>query len=111
MILIHLSLLSVLFDLARELNKAKDNNPERAVVLASSLKYLGGLLGILQDDPEEYLKGHIHETKGALVGSVALVSASVEVTRDDLGLNNKSKHVWTPKKPKTGLLPIKSVMN
>ncbi len=74
---------AVLFDLARELNKVKDNNPERAVVLASSLKFLGGLLGILQQDPEDYLKGHIHESIGALVGSGALVSASVEVTRGD----------------------------
>ncbi|MGZ5076394.1 MAG: cysteine--tRNA ligase, partial [Methylobacter sp.] len=39
--------LSVLFDLARELNTAKkENNTERTVQLASSLKLLGGLLGI-----------------------------------------------------------------
>ncbi|MFA5922566.1 MAG: cysteine--tRNA ligase [Methylococcaceae bacterium] len=47
---------SVLFDLARELNKAKEGNPEKIHILAATLKYLGGLLGILQDDPEVWLK-------------------------------------------------------
>lgn len=47
---------SILFDLARELNKAKEVNQEKIHLLAASLKYLGGLLGILQDDPENFLK-------------------------------------------------------
>jgi len=47
---------SVLFDLARELNRAKETNQEKTRVLAATLKYLGGLLGILQDDPEGFLK-------------------------------------------------------
>ena len=38
--------ISVLFDLARELNKADDKT-----VLAASLKQLAGILGLLQDDP------------------------------------------------------------
>jgi len=49
--------LSVLFDSARELNKTKEADPEKAGALASTLKYLGGLLGILQDDPDVFLKG------------------------------------------------------
>jgi cysteinyl-tRNA synthetase len=28
-------------------------------MLASTLKFLGGLLGILQDDPEQFLKGQV----------------------------------------------------
>jgi len=49
--------LSVLFDLARELNTAKkENKLEKVGELASSLKYLSGLLGILQDDPDAWLK-------------------------------------------------------
>jgi cysteinyl-tRNA synthetase len=51
--------LSVLFDLARELNKAKENDPAKTEMLASTLKFLGGLLGILQDDPEQFLKGQV----------------------------------------------------
>ncbi|MDD1628491.1 MAG: cysteine--tRNA ligase [Methylococcaceae bacterium] len=50
---------SVLFDLARELNRAKETNQEKTRVLAATLKYLGGLLGILQDDPEGFLKSGV----------------------------------------------------
>ncbi|MCQ8126888.1 cysteine--tRNA ligase [Methylomonas rivi] len=44
--------LAVLFDLARELNKAEDKTQ-----LAASLKQLAGILGLLQDDPDGFLKG------------------------------------------------------
>ena len=53
---------SVLFDLARELNKAKADHHEKAMALAATLKYLGSLLGILQDDPEAFLKGGVLES-------------------------------------------------
>ncbi len=49
--------LSVLFDLARELNKAKESGHETAANLAATLKYLGGLLGLLQNDANEFLQG------------------------------------------------------
>jgi len=62
---------SVLFDLARELNKAKADNQEKAVTLAATLKYLGGLLGILQDDPEAFLKGGFESTLTARDSSFA----------------------------------------
>ncbi len=47
--------LSVLFDLARELNKTDDLTEKQK--LAHTLKHLAGVLGILQDDPETFLKG------------------------------------------------------
>jgi cysteinyl-tRNA synthetase len=56
--------LSVLFELARELNKEKEQNDDRAQLLAGSLKSLGDILGILQDDPENFLKGGGLETNG-----------------------------------------------
>jgi cysteinyl-tRNA synthetase len=48
---------AVLFDIARELNKAKNSESEKVSVLAGTLKFLGGLLGILQDKPDDFLKG------------------------------------------------------
>ena len=51
--------LSVLFDLARELNRAKEGNQEKIHLLAATLKYLGGLLGILQEEADFYLKNGI----------------------------------------------------
>ncbi len=47
---------AVLFDLARELNKHKAD-AEKASVLAATLKELAGVLGILQDQPDSFLKG------------------------------------------------------
>lgn len=47
---------SVLFDCARDLNKQK-SDAEEAAKLAGVLKSLGGILGILQADPEQYLQG------------------------------------------------------
>ncbi len=47
--------LSVLFDLAREINKS-DDLPEKQK-LAHTLKHLAAVLGVLQDDPESFLKG------------------------------------------------------
>ncbi len=43
--------LAVLFDVARELNKTK------SLVLATTLKSLAAILGLLQDNPENFLKG------------------------------------------------------
>ncbi len=48
--------LSVLFDLARELNRARKESPEQAPALAAELRRLGGILGLLQQDPATFLK-------------------------------------------------------
>ncbi len=48
--------LSVLFSLANECNRARTADPARAEQLATTLRRLGGLLGILQDDPDSYLQ-------------------------------------------------------
>jgi len=47
---------AVLFDIARELNKCK-SDVARAGALAETLITLAGVLGILQDDPDSFLKG------------------------------------------------------
>ncbi|MGH8643727.1 MAG: cysteine--tRNA ligase [Gammaproteobacteria bacterium] len=49
--------LAITFDLAREVNRMKGEEPERAAGLAATLRHLGGFLGLLRFDPEEYLKG------------------------------------------------------
>ncbi len=48
--------MSILFELAREINRSKPEDPAAASQMAGLLKALGGLLGILQEDPEQYLK-------------------------------------------------------
>jgi cysteinyl-tRNA synthetase len=49
--------LAVLFELVREINRVRPENETRAATLAGELRRLGGVLGILQDDPEHYLRG------------------------------------------------------
>ncbi|QGM80466.1 cysteine--tRNA ligase [Otariodibacter oris] len=49
--------LAVLFELAREINKLKAENQAEADKLASRLKQLAGVLGLLEQDPEVFLQG------------------------------------------------------
>jgi len=50
--------LSILFELAREINRARDDGDhEQAHALGADLRQLGGVLGLLQDDPERFLRG------------------------------------------------------
>jgi cysteinyl-tRNA synthetase len=48
--------IAVLFDLAREINRLKDSQPTLADALALKLIHLGGVLGILQNNPEVFLQ-------------------------------------------------------
>jgi len=48
--------LSVLFDLAHEIQRLREKEPKMAAEYAGLLKKLGGILGVLQHPPEEFLK-------------------------------------------------------
>ncbi len=48
--------IAVLFDIAHEINRIRDSNPAAALQLAALLRELGGILGMLQADPDAYLK-------------------------------------------------------
>ncbi len=54
--------LSVLFDIAREINRIKNSEPEEAQTLGALLKKLGGVLGLLHQDPVAFLH-HIGKAK------------------------------------------------
>ncbi|MCK8517336.1 cysteine--tRNA ligase [Methylonatrum kenyense] len=49
--------LSVLFDLARAVNRARETDPADAARLAGLLRELGDVLGLLQTDAEAFLRG------------------------------------------------------
>ena len=49
--------LAVLFDLVREVNRLRADDEGAAAALAGLLRQLGGVLGILQSDPDAYLRG------------------------------------------------------
>jgi cysteinyl-tRNA synthetase len=59
--------MAVLFDLARDLNRAKaENKADDAKTLAVLLRRLGEMLGLLQDDPSAWLKGQARTATVAL---------------------------------------------
>jgi cysteinyl-tRNA synthetase len=47
---------AVLFELAREINKCRVQEPERARRLAGCLRSMGGLLGLLQAEADTFLR-------------------------------------------------------
>jgi len=48
--------IAVLFDLARDINRAKTEHQDQQHALASLLRYLGGIIGLLQSEAESFLK-------------------------------------------------------
>jgi cysteinyl-tRNA synthetase len=58
--------LAVLFELARELNRAREAGTGEASRLAATLVRLGDRLGILQADPNQYLRGQPVRATGGL---------------------------------------------
>lgn len=48
--------LGALFDLTREVNRQKDSDPDRANELARLLQRLGAVLGILEEEPGQFLR-------------------------------------------------------
>ena len=53
--------ISVLFEMAREVNRLKRDTDPQAAVLASQMRGLGNILGLLELDPQAYLRGKAGE--------------------------------------------------
>lgn len=56
--------ISVLFQGVRELNRIKTEAPEQAVQIAIELKSLAGIIGLLEQAPEDFLKGKGRDEHG-----------------------------------------------
>ncbi len=48
---------ALLFELARDLNRAKESEPTQTAILAATLKSIGSVLGLAQESPEAFLQG------------------------------------------------------
>jgi cysteinyl-tRNA synthetase len=66
--------LAVLFDLAREINRLRAEDASAAAGIAAELRQLAEVLGILQDDPDSYLKGGVSRTATASLSAVVVWS-------------------------------------
>jgi cysteinyl-tRNA synthetase len=51
--------IAVLFEITREINRNREMHPGKANVLAGCLRRLGAILGLLQSDPETYLRASV----------------------------------------------------
>ncbi len=65
---------SVLFDLAREVNRLKSEGAAEAPSLAARLRELGGVLGLLEQDPQAFFQGGA-ETDSEVAEIEALIKA------------------------------------
>jgi cysteinyl-tRNA synthetase len=78
--------LSVMYDLVKAINTAALDQPEDAKALASELKAMAGVLGILQANPIEFLQGvnRAKNEKGGLSNDVieTLVSQRLQAKKD-----------------------------
>ncbi len=64
--------IAVLFDLARDINRIKSQDVQKAHDLAHTLRTLAGVIGLLEDDPEIFLQG------GSDTASEGLDAASID---------------------------------
>ncbi|OGT07355.1 MAG: hypothetical protein A2103_04125 [Gammaproteobacteria bacterium GWF2_41_13] len=74
--------LAVLFDIAKAINKSKMGNTAEAQPLVGLLKRLGGVLGILQEDPEVFLKGTRLATEIPVEEIERLIAARMEAKKN-----------------------------
>ena len=62
--------IGVLFDLAKDLNKIKEQDPSKGSQLARLLLKLAGVLGLLQGSPDEFLRQGQTDVDAALIDSL-----------------------------------------
>jgi cysteinyl-tRNA synthetase len=72
--------IAVLFDITREINRSRDAHPDKASVLAGCLRRLGAILGLLQADPETYLRKSVVSGEGG-AGSISAVQVEELIAR------------------------------
>ncbi len=74
--------LGVLFDLAREINRQRESDVETAAQLGRVLVRLGQVIGILQTDPEIFLKGQHEGDVDAHIDALILQRREARANKD-----------------------------
>ncbi|MCJ8268051.1 MAG: cysteine--tRNA ligase [Psychrosphaera sp.] len=72
--------LPILFELAKEINRVKDEDAAKAGELAAILKHIGAILGVAQMDPEIFLKGDSQGDEVELIES--LIAQRIQARTD-----------------------------
>ncbi len=73
---------SVLFDLAREVNTLKAQQAPEADAMAARLRQLGGVLGLLENDPDAFLKGDAEDDEVAKIEALILQRNTARQNKD-----------------------------
>jgi cysteinyl-tRNA synthetase len=86
--------LAVLFDLSREINRTRSKNEQQAARLGASLRQLGAILGILQQDPVKFLQEPVivHLTshpKQSEIGKLSVAEIEHLIAQRSDARNNK----------------------
>jgi cysteinyl-tRNA synthetase len=74
--------LGVLFELARESNRLRNEDPASAQALAALLRRLGGILGILQTAPEDFLRAGSGDVDAAHVEALIAARKAARDNKD-----------------------------
>ncbi|OUS16989.1 cysteine--tRNA ligase [Gammaproteobacteria bacterium 50_400_T64] len=72
---------SAMYDLVRELNTVAGDDQAKALVLAGELKALGGILGVLQETPDVFLKGSAADGEGLSDADIDALIAEREAAK------------------------------
>jgi len=72
---------SAMYDLVRELNTVAGDDQVKAQVLAGELKALGGILGVLQETPDVFLKGSAADGEGLSDADIDALIAEREAAK------------------------------
>lgn len=77
---------AVLFDLANQANR------EKSGLLSAELKALGGVLGLLQHDPQSYLRSSTRYVRDAVISSSALTDELIDQLVEERNQAKLAKH-------------------
>ena len=72
---------SALFDLAREVNRLKDTDKAAADGLAARLRTLAGVLGLLEQDPEQFLQNGVNINDEEVAQIEALIQMRIDARK------------------------------
>lgn len=73
---------SVLFEMAREINRLKLTDLTAAATLAARMRELGAVLGLLEQDPDAFLQGNSDEKGNAESDDAALIETLIKARND-----------------------------
>ena len=74
--------LAVLFELAREASRLRRSEPKRSARYAAGLRKLGGLLGLLGEDPEVVRRGAVDERRSAAIEAMIVERAQARGSKE-----------------------------